>query len=106
MPSAAGVVVHPGPAQDAVICLVALTGSPAPRKCCLLVGTLGSCKARYVWGCSGVGPSPTSQPGLFCQELVQALKKQYRITGVEGLLEVSSQPPYIQSTAWVLFLEW
>ena len=76
MPCAAGVVVHPGPAQDAVICLVALTGSPAPRKCCLLVGTSGSCEARYVWECSGVGPSPTSQPGLFCQELVQALKKE------------------------------
>lgn len=76
VPSAAGVVVHPGPAQDAVICLVALTGSPAPRKCCLLVGTSGSCEARYVWECSGAGPSPTSQPGLFCQELVQALKKE------------------------------
>lgn len=61
--------VHPGPAQGAGICLVALMGSPAPHQCCLLGGTSGPWETCCVWGCPGTGPSPTSQPGLFCQEL-------------------------------------
>lgn len=59
VPSAGGV---------AVLCPVAFPGSLAPSKGCLLMGTSGSPEAHCVWGCSDIGP--TSQPDVFCQELM------------------------------------
>lgn len=69
MPTAAGVIVHPGPTQDAVICLIAPTGSPTPHRYWWTHYGLRSLLCLGVFWC---GTSPTSQPGLFCQ----ALKKE------------------------------